>query len=124
VKQTGFAVVAVIFSVSGCLADEGDCLLLVEGKSVISGPCEILVYSDGGLWIGAGRTKQPVRAVANINGVDKGRGNGAFNITDPNQPRKPALSLGTLAQEQQGACWVNEKVRLCAWKDETRPAGR
>jgi hypothetical protein len=98
-------------------ASSGRCLLKVDGGTYISGPCKIKLGDDGG---------------ANQAGYVNIEANGYFAFVDVEETEEDGASVGTGSWNKyrgtthahahlgelsrKGACWVNDRVRLCAWK--------
>ena len=89
-------------------AKRGRCLLEVNGKKYISGACKIEMDSDGSFRIYdfkkrgyfAYVTMSENEALGYWNGI--GKGSHAHD------------DLGELLRD--GACWKNDKARVCAWR--------
>ena len=89
----------------------GKCLLEVNKKKYLNGPCAITMENDGGFSIGASET-QPVTYFAIISVTGKDVGEGFWNEEKgANHAHTP---LGNLVRK--GACWQNQKAKVCAWK--------
>lgn len=89
-------------------AKRGKCLLEVSGKKYITGACKIEMDKDGSFRI-YDLKKRGYFAYVNIfenetlgywNGIEKGS-----HAHD---------GLGELTRD--GACWKNEKAKVCAWR--------
>jgi hypothetical protein len=77
------------------VSHHADCLVIVDSKSIVDGPYDMEVGNGGGLLVG------PVLIFKNTDGTAAGSLN-----TDGD--------LGTL--QQAGACWQNDRAKVCAWK--------
>ncbi len=88
----------------------GKCVLTVGGKDYLNGPCEIeMLDKDGSFTVGASDTApSPYFAYVVVTGP--GVADGSWN-RDPKATHAHS-PLGVL--KRQGACWVNEKARVCA----------
>ncbi len=100
-----------------------DCFVEIDGKAYLDGPCRLMknaFYGPGGLALAnlMSNTKLYVIEVRRQEGdpdaIAKGFWNGRSGLT------RVATPLGDLTAN--GACWENERARLCAWKQsEGRP---
>jgi hypothetical protein len=89
----------------------GRCLLEVNKKKYLNGSCAITMENDGGFLIGASET-QPVTYFAIISVTGKDVSEGFWNEEKgANHAHTP---LGNLVRK--GACWQNQKAKVCAWK--------
>jgi hypothetical protein len=96
-------------------ARSADCLLEIDEKRYIDGPCEFEVFPDS-----SGRRSFQIRrtdggrlsyfAQVNVNTPGKADGywNGELSATHAHD------ELGELAAD--GACWINDRAKVCAWK--------
>lgn len=103
-------VLAVAMVASGAAsAAPGKCLLVVDGRTYLNGPCPISVDADGSFSIGTG-PKPSFFAYVNVdpNGVGVGSWNEERGATHAHS------SLGDL--KRNGACWANAKAIVCAWR--------
>lgn len=92
-------------------AKPGKCLLVIDGKTYISGRCEVEIYTDGtgSFQITENRKRGSYFAQVLVGeGEAKGYWNGERGANHAHSP------LGEL--RRNGACWVNNKARVCAWK--------
>ncbi len=103
--------VAALFAVATpAQAFMGKCVLNVGGKDYLNGPCEIeMLDKDGSFTVGASDTA-PSPYFAYVTVTSPGVAEGSWN-RDPKALHADA-KLGEL--KRQGACWVNEKARVCA----------
>lgn len=88
-------------------AKDARCELTISGKTWIDGPCEFTDIGGGdGSFIVTGTNGY--FAYANKDGDQmRGSWNGEFKESRAHD------DLGML--DRDGACWVNETARLCAW---------
>lgn len=94
---------------------KGKCLLVVDGKTHISGKCRIVMdfENDGGgsfeiLEIRKGRGQYFAQVLVSGRDAAVGYWNGERLATHAHS------QLGDLKRD--GACWKNERARVCAWK--------
>lgn len=90
-------------------ASPGRCLLVVEGKTYLNGPCPVEVGRGGSVTVGGG-PRAPFFAVVNPagNGLGKGYWNEERGATHAH------TDLGDLRRND--ACWSNERAIVCAWR--------
>lgn len=101
-----FAAVIVAFPAQ---ARPAKCLLEVEGRTYIDGPCDFasLRSGDGSFLITGASGKH----FAYVYVEDGEKASAHWNgILGENRAHDP---LGTLTRD--GACWANSRVKLCAW---------
>jgi len=93
-------------------AKVGGCTLQVDGRTYLDGPCNIDLESGGSFSIGTGNDRTRSRYFAYV-AVEKdaGTAEGSWNGADPRSTHAHS-PLGALRRE--GACWVNERARVCA----------
>ena len=92
-------------------AKTGRCILEVNGRSYLQGPCEITIQDkQGSFSIGAGPTHR-AKYFAYVNMDDDGA-HGYWNET-PDASHAHA-DLGMLKRD--GACWKNSTARVCAFR--------
>lgn len=94
-------------------ARRGKCLLVIDGKTYISGRCEIEMYNDGtgSFQITEIRKRGAYFAqvlIDSSNGTALGYWNGERDATHAHS------DIGSLSRD--GACWKNDRARVCAWK--------
>jgi hypothetical protein len=88
----------------------GRCLLQVEHKTYLDGPCEITKNdAHGSFTIGVSNT-HPSKYFAYVTMEDDGAH--AYWNEEPKSTHAHT-SLGIL--QRHGACWENEKARVCAY---------
>lgn len=86
----------------------GRCLLVVDGKSYITGACRIEIDNGGSFQI-YDLKKQGYFAYVNVSGnTAEGYWNEARGANHAHSP------LGTLTRD--GACWKNDRAKVCAWR--------
>jgi hypothetical protein len=90
---------------------EGRCLLEVDGHVYLSATCNIEFW-DGGLSIGTGDSGARSKYFAFVNIKPDKVAQGYWNGVEGESHAQE--DLGTLVR--QGACWVNKRARVCAWK--------
>lgn len=98
---------AVVMAAGSAMGKDARCELTISGRTWIEGPCEFTDIGGGdGSFIVTGTNGY--FAYANKDG-DRMRGswNGAQKESRAHD------DLGMLVRN--GACWVNDRVRLCAW---------
>lgn len=103
--------VAGLFAGNTVFAKPGKCMLVIDGKTYISGKCDIDMYNDGtgSFQITELRKKGAYFAQVLIDqGTALGYWNGTRNATHAHS------SLGEMTRD--GACWQNDRARICAWK--------
>ena len=100
-----------VLAATPAYAKPGHCLLQVGGKTYLQGPCEVTNNDHHGSFaIGVGETHRS-KYFAYVNMEDDGA-HGSWNAT-PDSNRADT-ELGKLRRD--GACWVNETARVCAYK--------
>ncbi|KXK00939.1 MAG: hypothetical protein UZ17_ACD001001993 [Acidobacteria bacterium OLB17] len=92
-------------------AKPGRCLLVIDGKTYISGRCDIEMYNDGtGSFQITERRKRGAYFAQVL--IDNGEALGYWN--EERAATHAHASLGALTRD--GACWKNDRARVCAWK--------
>ena len=90
----------------------GRCVLEVDQKSYLDGPCNIEMSRDGSFSIGAGeQSRSEFFAYVHLAPAAVGA-TGYWN--GPEAASHAHDSLGALSRD--GACWVNSRARICAWR--------
>jgi hypothetical protein len=90
----------------------GRCVLEVDRKSYLDGPCNIEMGPDGSFSIGAGeQSRSEFFAYVNL-APAAAKATGYWN--GPEAASHAHDSLGALSRN--GACWVNSRARVCAWR--------
>ena len=96
---------------SGVHARTGRCVLQVNGRSYLDGPCDITINDrQGSFAIGVGQRHRS-KYFAYVTMEDDGA-QGYWNET-PDASHAHS-SLGVL--HRAGACWVNDTARVCAYR--------
>ena len=90
----------------------GECVLKVDGKTHIDGPCAILLGKTGYFGV-YGLTNDYFSFVSPSNGIGDGSWNGVEQESHAHE------DLGTLVRD--GGCWSNRRATVCAWTKGTRP---
>jgi hypothetical protein len=93
-------------------ADEGRCLITVDGRTFLKGRCNIQIRSGGSFTVGVGdqSRSEHFAYVALDGGADAAVGywNGVAAESHADE------HLGPL--KRKGACWSNSRARICAWR--------
>lgn len=106
----------VILATAPASADQGRCLIAVDGRSYLNGRCNIAIRPGGSFTVGVG-DKSRSRYFAYVDvGDDSNRARGTWNGVDASG--QAGTELGEL--RRKGACWSNSRARICAWKDQAR----
>jgi hypothetical protein len=93
-------------------AEEGRCLIVVDGKTYLKGRCNIEIRPGGNFTVGVSDTsRSEYFAYVNPDG-DASKAQGYWNGRDADS--NASSNLGTLTRK--GACWSNSRARVCAWK--------
>jgi hypothetical protein len=103
-------VFAVAMMASGAAwAVPGRCLLVVDGKTYLNGPCKVETRSGGNFQVlSSGR----LTYFANVSLTGDNEANGFWNEEmGANHAHTP---LGSLRRND--ACWANDKAIVCAWR--------
>jgi hypothetical protein len=96
------------------LAEPGRCLIEVDGEPYLLGECNVDWDPDGGATIGGGSSKvrSPYFALLSIPpGSAGGPALASWNAT----PGTTHAHTDLGEMKRQGACWMNERAKLCAW---------
>ncbi|MEA2880451.1 MAG: hypothetical protein QOF14_5647 [Hyphomicrobiales bacterium] len=89
----------------------GKCLLAVDGKTYVKGICRIDRTVGGSFSIGTGmRTRAKYFAYVSVE--PSGQAQGYWNGVEAESHAHD--SLGVLMR--QGACWVNERAKICGFR--------
>lgn len=91
-------------------AKTGRCLLEVNKKTYLDGPCEVSIEKGGSFTIGVS-DKHPSKYFAYVLMDDDGA-HGYWN-EEPGATHAHS-DLGVLKRD--GACWVNDAARVCAYQ--------
>lgn len=104
----------------GWLYFMGDCLLEVDRRAYLDGPCKIEMKQGENLIVfGVGETERSSKYVAYVflepdtPGVARRYWNGVEAASHAHD------ELGPLSKD--GECWVNDRAKVCAWRLGTRP---
>ena len=111
-----FIVIALLLLTSpAALAFKGDCVLQVKGITYLDGSCEISMEAGGNFQVS---TRSGRLYFASVFPEGDGTATASWNGTIPGATHAHS-DLGTL--KRQGACWINEQAKVCAWRPGTRP---
>ena len=89
----------------------GRCLLQVKGTSFIDGECSITLSEGGDFQVMSVRNGAPEYFAV----VSMAEGGAALGVWNEDRGANHAHTpLGTLRRE--GACWLNDEAKVCAWK--------
>lgn len=107
------AVAVVLAATSiGAEAKPGQCLLEIKSAPKLLGRCNVEMQGDGSFSIGTATRPSDLTYFATVDvepdGSASGYWNGAKGVSHAHE------GLGPLTRK--GACWENEKARVCAWK--------
>jgi hypothetical protein len=104
----GFVTVAA----TSAWADEGRCLIAVDGRTFLKGRCNIQIGSGGSFTVGVSdqSRSEHFAYVALDRGADAAFGywNGVAAESHADE------HLGLL--KRKGACWSNSRAKICAWR--------
>jgi len=106
---------AAIVLMAACVAAEArpaDCLVVIEGRVRMDGPCEFRPGSGGDFTITTGSVEVQVM-------VDPGSREGRASYVDHSPRSREALVWDV---RREGACWVDRTSRICAWSVGQRPS--
>ncbi|WPB83459.1 hypothetical protein [Sediminicoccus rosea] len=93
-------------------ARPADCLVQVEGRTLINGPCDFTAEAGGDFTLTLGSRKAQVM-------VDPGARMGRAFYEDSASGEPP----GVADARRDGACWGRAAaIRVCAWQPGERPA--
>ncbi|KLK94144.1 hypothetical protein AA309_05450 [Microvirga vignae] len=92
---------------------KGKCRLEVDGRIYMDSRCSITRGAqDGSFSIGTGETaREKYFAFVQVD-PETGMGSGYWNGVEAESHAHE--DLGTLVRK--GACWVNDRARVCAWR--------
>ena len=107
VLGSGVAVMAA--PITEARAFMGRCLLQVDHRAYLNGPCNIEMLGEGSFSIGTGENRSRYFAYVLVDRAT-GRASGSWN--GPSAASHAHEELGELTR--QGACWVNARARVCA----------
>jgi hypothetical protein len=116
VIRVSFTAAAILFS-GYPHAFQGDCLLKVDGRTYLNGPCKVDMFSgDGSFSIGADQRWSRYFAYVNLDPNNPGLASGSWNgIEGESHARR------TWESNPTGSCWTNRRAKICAWRFGTRP---
>jgi hypothetical protein len=89
----------------------------VDGRTYLSGRCNIGMGPNGTFTVGIPKRNADITywAVVNVeNAEDAKRGIGFGYWSEDYGANHAHTSLGDLRRD--GACWVNDPARVCAWR--------
>jgi hypothetical protein len=96
-------------------AEEGRCLIIVDGRTYLKGTCNIRISPGGSFTVGVDDERRSEHfAYVSLDGAGIARG--SWNGVDAESHAHD--ELGTLVRK--GACWQNARARICAWRRERR----
>jgi hypothetical protein len=110
--RTALAALAFVVAAGGAQARTERCLLEVDGEPYILGRCNVDREKDGSFSIGTGGRGVGSPFFAYLNKDEDGTATASWNETAGSTHAH--TDLGTL--KQWGACWMNGKAKICAWK--------
>lgn len=96
-------------------ARPADCLVVMEGRSYIDGPCDFTAEAGGDFTVTLGPRSAKVM-------VDPGSRDGRAFYEDATPASPQSWVIGDVRRD--GACWRNRVGRVCAWEPGQRPARR
>lgn len=102
-------VVAALLASGVAWAAPGKCLLVVDGRTYLNGPCPVSIDKDGSFSVGTG-PRASYFAYVNVDG--SGSAKGYWN--EERAATHAHSDLGDL--RRNGACWTNERAIVCAWR--------
>lgn len=109
ISASVFTIVATVLLAGSADARSADCLLEVDGRSYIDGICDFDPAPRGSFQIST-RSSGRLEFVAELDVLSSGAARGAWNGARGDG----RYTLGVLTPA--GACWVNSRARVCAWK--------
>src|SRR5262249_54892945 len=101
-------------ALSAAHAFKGECVLQVKDVTYLDGPCEISMEAGGNFQVSTLTGRLYFAAFFPEGG---GTATASWNGTIPGATHAHT-DLGNLSR--QGACWVNEQAKVCAWRPGTR----
>lgn len=94
-------------------AEDGRCLIVVDGRTRLKGNCNIEVRPAGSFTVGIGaQSRSDYFAYVDLDGARGTAAHGYWN--GPDAAEHAHDDLGPLTRK--GACWVNARARICAWR--------
>ena len=110
-KITALLLVAAAFSLPAQAETISRCVLEVDGVSYLDGPCDFDGHDKGGSFTISVNDPLPYFATVDV-GYDPISPDAVWN--GPNAESHAHDYLGELTRD--GACWVNESVKVCAYR--------
>ena len=105
---TGF----VAWNAAPAWADDGRCLIAVDGRIYLKGRCNVDVRSGGSFTVGVGE-KSRSKHFAYVN-VERGSRTAQGYWNGREAESHAHEDLGTL--RRVGPCWLNMRAKICAWR--------
>ncbi len=93
-------------------AKTGKCVLEVKHRKYLNGPCEVRIDEGGSFSIGAADTRARASRYFAYVTISDGEAQGTWNGEDAETHAQE--DLGVLKRD--GACWVNDNARVCAYQ--------
>ena len=88
------------------------CFLGVDGKTLVRGRCSVYFMSDGSFTLNTAENGKRVDHFAMVDVTGRDRGDATWNAESGDLHAWDKLG----PVERKGACWVNARARICAWK--------
>jgi len=88
---------------------QGRCLFVLDGKTILNGPCPIQLHRGGGFTVGS---SQRGGYFAIVQPSGDGSADGYWN--EDQFANHAHTSIGTL--KRNDACWTSERAIICAWR--------
>ena len=116
-RCVAIAAALMCLAASESLAAPGECLLRVQERSYLDGPCNIVLEAGGSFTIWRGKPQRRSGYIAAVV-LEPGKniGYASWNGRDAKGPADQ--ELGTMVRD--GGCWVNDNAKVCAWRPGTR----
>ena len=105
-------------------ADEGRCLIKVNGRTFLKGTCNIEIRAGGSFTVGVGdQSRSKHFAYVNLDSTS-GKAQAYWNGSNPGNDHAGELILDELTR--RGACWSNNEKKkrkkattmICAWREK------
>jgi hypothetical protein len=95
-------------------ADEGRCLITVEGRTYLKGRCNIEIRPGGSFTVGAGEYSRSKYFASVILDENSRTAHGYWNGAGA----EDHAHVDLLELTRNGACWSNKRkrARICAWR--------
>lgn len=105
-------VLAMLIASSAQNVEPQRCLLAVDGRTLVRGQCDVFPMGGGSFTLNTGMAGHPVGhfAVVTVSGPDRADASWNAHAGDLHAWD----SLGPVSRK--GACWINTRTRICAWK--------